>query len=89
MVIKVFGQAAPQAAGFRKATDALREVEMRALHAQTLWYPGVEFLAFVSSFLGVGIAAYLILRAASAGAGWRPTALTAPGCWTRSSNSPR
>jgi ABC-type multidrug transport system fused ATPase/permease subunit len=62
MVIKVFGKEAQQAAGFRKATDALRGVETRALNAQTLFYPGVEFLAFVSNSLGVGIAAYLILQ---------------------------
>lgn len=62
VVIKVFAREGRQCADFHAATASLRQVETRALNAQSAFYPGVEFLAFLGNALGVGIAAYLILQ---------------------------
>jgi len=62
VVVKAFAREPAEAARFREATEAHRQVQVRAVNARTVFFPVVQFVGFLSNVLAVGVGAWLILQ---------------------------
>jgi ABC-type multidrug transport system fused ATPase/permease subunit len=62
IVIKAFAREREEAARFRAATAEYLKVNVRAINARSVLFPSVQFIAFLSNVLAIGVGAWLVLR---------------------------
>jgi ABC-type multidrug transport system fused ATPase/permease subunit len=62
IVIKAFAREREEAARFRQATEEYLKVNVRAINARSVLFPSVQFVAFLSNVLAIGVGAWLVLQ---------------------------
>ncbi len=61
-LIKAFAREPYESGRFRRATDAHRAMQFKAVNARTLFFPAVRFIGFFSNVLSIGYGAWLVLQ---------------------------